>query len=135
MKGNHSVATPFCPQSTSTVSLALEESNRARSELLLREREARLRESEGRFSTGTMRLYVGCDFALERWKLCRGERCLWMGRPPKGEKNRLKLKRVTYRLPQELVELLAQAAPQKNLNLSEYVELALKDRFKEDGIK
>ena len=34
-----------------TVSLALEESNRARSELLLRESEARLRESEERFST------------------------------------------------------------------------------------
>jgi PAS domain S-box-containing protein len=33
------------------VSLALEESNRARSELLLRESEARLRESEERFST------------------------------------------------------------------------------------
>ena len=33
------------------VSLALEESNRARSELLLRESEARLRESEARFST------------------------------------------------------------------------------------
>jgi hypothetical protein len=56
---DHSVAIPFCPQSTSTVSLALEESNRARTELLLRESEARLRESEGRFSTGTMRLYVG----------------------------------------------------------------------------
>jgi hypothetical protein len=25
--------------------------------------------------------------------------------------------------------------PTKNLNLSEYVELALKDRFKKDGIK
>ena len=58
-----------------------------------------------------------------------------MGRPPKGEKNRLKLKRVTYRLPQEFVEMLARAATRKNLNLSEYVELALKDRFKEDGIK
>ena len=33
------------------MSLALEESNRARSELLLRESEARLRESEERFST------------------------------------------------------------------------------------
>ena len=35
----------------SMVSLALEESNRAHSEQLLREGEARLRESEGRFST------------------------------------------------------------------------------------
>jgi PAS domain-containing protein len=42
---------PFCHQSTSTVSLALEESNRARLELLLRESEARPRESEERFST------------------------------------------------------------------------------------
>jgi hypothetical protein len=58
-----------------------------------------------------------------------------MGRPPKGEKNRLKLKRVTYRLPQEVVEMLARAAPLKNLNLSEYVELALKHRFKKDGVK
>ena len=57
-----------------------------------------------------------------------------MGRPPKREKNRLKLKRVSYRLPQELVETLARAAPQKNLNLSEYVELALKDRFKKTEV-
>jgi hypothetical protein len=36
-----------------------------------------------------------------------------MGRPPKG-KSRLKLKRVTYRLPQEIVEVLSRAAPKKS---------------------
>src|SRR4029077_10343756 len=41
----------FVSTLAATVSLALEESNRARSELLLRESEARLRESEERFST------------------------------------------------------------------------------------
>ena len=57
-----------------------------------------------------------------------------MGRPPKGEKY-VELKRVTYRLPDELVKALKKAARRAKLNLSEYVEQAITERIKRDNIQ